>query len=61
MSKASRDEIKKNVMDAFQDAEELGGVDNHEEYALLIGEIMAEFADRLQTAIISNTNIGIEG
>ena len=60
MSKSSRAEIKKNVMDAFQDAEEMGGVENHEEYALLIGEIMAELSKRLQDAIISNTNTYIE-
>ena len=57
MSKASRVDIKKNVMDAFQDAEEMCGVENHEEYALLIGEIIAELSNRLQTAIINHTNI----
>ena len=57
MSKASRQEIKNNVMNAFQDAEEMGGVENHEEYALLIAEIIAELSNRLQTAIINHTNL----
>ncbi len=55
MSKASREIIKQNVLNAFQDAEEIGGVENHVEYALLIGEIIAELSNRLQTAIINYT------
>ena len=48
MSKATRTMIKKNVMDAFQDAEEIG-------YAHR--EIMAELSNRLQVAITNNANI----
>lgn len=57
MSKASRETIKQNVLDAFQEAEEMGGVENHEEYALLIAELMAEFAKRLQSAMITHSKV----
>jgi hypothetical protein len=57
MSKQSREAIKENVLNAFQDAEEMGGVEDYNEYALLIGELMAEFSKRLQTAIINSQQV----
>ena len=57
MSKASRQTIIDNVMNAFQDAEEMGGVENHEEYALLIGELMTELSKRLTVSIITHSKV----
>lgn len=45
--------IKQNVMDAFQEAEELGGVDSTQEYATLIDEIVNELTKRKTIALLN--------
>ncbi len=43
-------QIKKNILDAMQDAEEMGGVRNRDEYIQLMQELQAEIGERIINA-----------
>lgn len=45
--------IKQNVMDAFQEAEEMSGVDSPEEYGILIDDIIKELIKRKTIALLN--------
>lgn len=54
MSRYSRKQIEEAVFKAFQQAEELGGVEDTLEYCQLIGRIQRRFSNLLQNACINH-------